>query len=75
MYHTFYVGLSQNQQTNNIINKCNMYFQHLHMFWQVNSHSQEVSTKELQVLIAFKYTIVGSHCLNMYMHKIIQVKN
>ena len=53
------ISLSQNQQMHKIINKNNMYFQPLHMFRQVNCHPQEVFIKELQVLIAFKYIIVG----------------
>jgi hypothetical protein len=42
-----------------IINKYKMYLQPLHMFRQINCHPQGVFIKELQVLIAFKYTIVG----------------
>ena len=52
-------ALSQNQQMHKFINTYKMYLQPLHMFRQVNCHPQGASIKELQVLIAFKYTIVG----------------
>jgi hypothetical protein len=51
--------LSQNQQMHTIINKYKMYLQPLHMFRQTSCHPQEVFVKELQVLIASKYAIVG----------------
>ena len=35
-----------------------MYLQPLHMFRHINYHPLEVFIKELQVLIALKYTIV-----------------
>jgi hypothetical protein len=41
-----------------IINKHEMYLQPLHMFRQVNFHPKGVFIKQLQVFIAFKYTIV-----------------
>jgi hypothetical protein len=53
------MNLSQNQQMNKIINKYKMYLQPLHMFRQRNCHRQGLFIKELQVLIALKYTIVG----------------
>ena len=53
------VSLSQNQQTHKIINKYKMYSQPLHMFRHINCHPQGVFIKELQVLIAPKYTIFG----------------
>jgi hypothetical protein len=42
-----------------IMNKHKMYLQPLHMSQQVNCNPQGIFIKELQVLIAFKYTIVG----------------
>jgi hypothetical protein len=42
-----------------IINKYKVYLQPLHMFQQINFHPQGVFIKELQVLIATKYTIFG----------------
>jgi hypothetical protein len=42
-----------------VINKYKMYLQPLHMFRQIHCHPQGVFIKELQVLIASKYTIVG----------------
>jgi hypothetical protein len=60
MFLAFYRELlSQNQQIHKIINKYKMYLQPLHMFRQINCHPQGVFIKELQVLIASKYTIVG----------------
>jgi hypothetical protein len=51
--------LSQNQQMHKIIYKYKMYLQPLHMLWQINCHPQGIFIKELQVLIASKYTLVG----------------
>jgi hypothetical protein len=42
-----------------LINKYEMYLQPLHMFRQLHCHPQGIFIKELQVLIAYKYTIVG----------------
>ena len=50
---------SKHQQTHKIINKYKMYSQPLYMFRHINCHPQGVFIKELQVLIASKYTIVG----------------
>jgi hypothetical protein len=52
-------ALSQNQQMHKIINKYEIYLQPLHMFRQINCHPQGVFIKELEVLIASKYIIVG----------------
>jgi hypothetical protein len=41
-----------------IISKHKMYLQPLHMFRQINCHTQGVFIKGLQVFIASKYTIV-----------------
>jgi hypothetical protein len=43
----------------NIIIKYKMYLQPLLMFRQINCHPHGVFIKQLQVLIASKYTIVG----------------
>jgi low affinity Fe/Cu permease len=48
--------LSQTQEMHKIINK--MYLQPLNMFRQINCYPQGVFIKELQLLIATKYTIV-----------------
>jgi hypothetical protein len=42
-----------------IFGKYKMYFQPLHMFWQVNCHIQGVFIRELQVPFTSKYTICG----------------
>jgi hypothetical protein len=53
------VTFSQNQQMQKISDKYKMYLQPLHMFRQTNCHPQGIFIKELQVLIAYKYAIVG----------------
>jgi hypothetical protein len=55
----FSVSLIQNQQKHKIINKYKLYLQPLRMFRQINYHPQWVFIKELQVLIASRYTVVG----------------
>jgi hypothetical protein len=59
MYRVFYREFKSKQQMHKIINKYKMYFQPLHMFWQMDCHPQGVFIKELQVLTASKYTIGG----------------
>jgi hypothetical protein len=54
-----FCALSQNQQMHKFINTYKMYLQPLHMFRQVNCHPQGVFIKELQALIASKYSIAG----------------
>jgi hypothetical protein len=59
-----------------------MYLQPLLMFRQINCHPQGVFIKELQVLIASKYTIVGFTVevftqltvLKYTMHELIKLK-
>jgi hypothetical protein len=55
----FILSFSQNQQMHKIINKYKIYLQPLHMFQDMNCHSQGVFIKKLQVLTASKYTICG----------------
>ena len=48
-----------NQQIHKIIDKCKIFFQPLHMLWQIDCHLQGVYIRELEVLSASKYTIYG----------------